>query len=98
MSPLASVISASKARRNFYTIISEVSNKLRRFTVTLKGEEKAVVINPEEVFSWEETMDILANKGLIKDIREGLEDIKKRRIVSEKTLLKDLGIKKTDLK
>ena len=51
-------ISASKARNNLYKILDEVKNGLKTYTITLRGEAKAVVINPEEVEAWEETLDI----------------------------------------
>lgn len=98
MKTLSSVLPASEARSNFYTIIEEVGDKLRRFTITLRGKAKAVVMHPDEVAAWEETMDILSNKKLVKDIQEGLEDIKKGRISSEDKLLRELGIKKSEIR
>lgn len=97
MGTLASVIPASKARSNFYNILDEVSSKLKQFTITLRGKAKAVVIHPDEVASWQETMDILANKKLVKDIHKGILDIKKGKTISEKNLLKELKVSKADL-
>ena len=98
MNTLANVLPASQARSNFYTIINEVSDKLKSFTITLRGKAKAIVMPVEEVEAWKETMDILANKKLVKDIYQGMEDIKRGKVISEKNLLKELGINKTELK
>lgn len=90
-------ISASEARSNFYHLLDEVANKFKRYIITNKGKTKAIVMPLEEVEAWEETMEIMANKKLMRDIREGEEDIKKGRIISHDALLKELGISKKDL-
>lgn len=97
MKTLDSTISASRARTNFYNILNEVK-KLKRFTITRRGSVQAVIMSPEEVESWEETMEIMSNKQLVNDIREGIEDIKAGRTISEEALLKELKISPEDLK
>lgn len=98
MKTLNSILSASEARSNFYTMLEEVSQKSRRFIVTLRGGAKAVVMPPEEVEGWEETMEIMANKKLTAAIKRGLEDIKKGKTISHQALLKELKISPKDLK
>lgn len=87
MSNLSSVLPASEARSNFYSLLDEVATKLRRFTITLRGKTKAVIMPPDEVEAWEETMEIMANKKLVKDIQAGLEDIKYGRTSSWEEVL-----------
>ncbi len=97
MSSIPTTISASKARSNFYTILEEVAKKLKRFTITRKGEAQAVVMHPDEVASWEETMDILADKKLVAQILKSESEIKAGKAISEKKLLKELGISPQEL-
>ena len=82
MNNLSAVLPASEARANFYDLLDEVSGKLRRFTITLRGKAKAVVMPAEEVEAMEETMEIMADKKLVKSIQEGLDDIKHGRVIS----------------
>ena|SRR3989338_7367089 len=82
MNNLSAVLPASQARANFYDLLDEVSDKLRRFTITLRGKAKAVVIPAEEIESLEETMEIMADKKMVKSIQEGLNDIKHGRVIS----------------
>ncbi|MDZ7586986.1 MAG: type II toxin-antitoxin system Phd/YefM family antitoxin [Patescibacteria group bacterium] len=82
MNTISSVLPASEARDNFYTMLDEVSDKLRRFTITLRGKVKAVVMSAEEVESWEETLEIMSNKKLVAQINEGLDDVKHGRVIS----------------
>jgi len=91
-------ISASKARNNFYKILDEVKNGLKNYTITLRGEAQAVVINPEEVESWEETLDILSDNKLVAQILKSQEEIKSGDYLSEDDLIKKLNISKKELK
>jgi len=91
-------ISASKARNNFYKILDEVKNGLKSYTITLRGEAQAVVINPEELESWEETLDILSDNKLIAQILKSQEEIKSGDYINEDDLIKKLDISKKELK
>lgn len=93
MSQLSSVLPASEARTNFYDLLDDVSNKLRRFTITLRGKVKAVVMPADEVEAWEETMEIMSNKKLMMQINKGLDDIKHGRVISLDNYLKKHGRK-----
>ena len=91
-------ISASKARSNLYKILNEVKNGLKSYTITLRGEAQAVVINPEELEAWEETLDILSNNKLIAQILKSQEEIKMGKYLNEDDIIKELNISKKELK
>lgn len=95
---LDSVLSASTARSNFYNLLDEVSTKSRRFVITLRGGAKAVVISPEELESWEETMEVMANRDLAGQIQKAEKERNAGKGVPESKLLKALGIAVKDLK
>lgn len=98
MSPIPTTIPISKARSNFYTLLDQVAGKLKRFTITKRGEAQAVLIHPDEVASWEETMDIIADKKLVTQILESEIQRKTNKTISEKKLLKELKISSEELK
>jgi prevent-host-death family protein len=91
-------ISASKARNNLYKILDEVKNGLKSYTITLRGEAQAVVINPEELEAWEETLDILSDNKLIAQILKSQEEIKMGKYLNEDDIIKELNISKKELK
>ena len=91
-------ISSSKARNNFYKILNEVKNGLKSYTITLRGEAQAVTINPEELESWEETLDILSDNKLVAQILKSQGEIKSGDYLSEDDLMKKLSISKKELK
>lgn len=92
------VLPASKARSNFYTILEEVSKKLKRFVITVHGQPQAVVISPEEVESWEETLEIQTNKKLVRDIQKAEKERLTGKGIPEKILLKELSISAKNLR
>ena len=91
-------ISASKARDNLYKILDEVKNGLKSYTITLRGEAQAVVINPEELEAWQETLDILSDNKLIAQILKSQEEIKMGKYLNEDDVIKELNISKKELK
>ena len=91
-------ISASKARDNLYKILDEVKNGLKSYTITLRGVAQAVVINPEELETWEETLDILSDNKLVAQILKSQEEIKMGQYLSEDDIIKELNISKKELK
>ena len=91
-------ISASKARDNLYKILDEVKNGLKSYTITLRGEAQAVVINPEELEAWEETLDILSDNKLIAQLLESQEEIKMGKYLNEDDIIKELNLSKKELK
>ena len=91
-------ISASKARDNLYKILDEVKNGLKSYTITLRGEAQAVVINPEELEAWEETLNILSDNKLIAQILKSQEEIKMGKYLNEDDIIKELNLSKKELK
>ena len=43
--------------------------------ITKEGEVKAVLLSNDEWESWQETLEIMSDKNLMKGIQEGLRDI-----------------------
>ncbi len=91
-------ISASKARNNLYKILDEVKNGLKSYTITLRGEAQAIIINPEEVAAWEETLDILSDNKLVEQLLVSKEEIKSGQYLDEDDILKELNITRKELK
>lgn len=95
---MSTIISASEARSNLYSLLDEVASGVKKFVITNKGKAKAVLISPEEFEAWEETLEIMADKRLMKNILKSEEERKRKDTVSEKELLASLGLVEEDLK
>ena len=71
------IIAISDFRTNLPRLIDQVSQDLRRLIITVSGKPKAVVINPEELESLEETAEILVVPGAYQKIVKGTAEAKK---------------------
>ena len=85
-------ISATQARANLYDLIDEVASSGKRVGITKKGQTKAILISSKEYESWQETNEILADKALMRAIRQGEKDIKMGKLHDWEDVKKELGI------
>ena len=51
------------------------------------------MISPEELASWEATMEVMSDSNLVKSIKKGLDDIKHGRVIPWEEVKKELNIK-----
>jgi antitoxin YefM len=85
-------ISATKARANLYDLIDQVAKTGKRVGITKKGETKVVLMSTEELESWEETNEILADKKLMRDLGQAEKDIKDGKYYDWEDVKKELNI------
>ena len=93
MNTLSGTLPANIARANFYQILEEVGNDLRRFIITHRGKTKAVVMPIEDVEAWEETLDILTDKKLMIDIKKSKNDYLKGNFITLEEVEKKYNLK-----
>lgn len=91
MNTLSSTIPANEARANFYQILDEAADKLRQFTVTLRGKSKVVIMAAEEFEGWMETLEIMSDKRLMADIKKGMSELKSGKGIPASKVDKILG-------
>lgn len=65
---------------------------LDEYVVTVNGKPAAVIMSAREYEGWRETNEILADKKLMRAIKEGEEDIKKGRVYDWEDVKKELKI------
>lgn len=82
------VIGISELRANLPSLINEVSEKLRRFIITVSGKPKAVVMSLEELESLEETAEILSTPGALEAIKKSEKQIRKGKYLTLEELKK----------
>ena len=87
-------ISSTEARKRFAEIIDQVADTGARYTLTVNGRPKVVIIGAEELDSIEETLDIMSSPEEMEAIRRGQEDIAAGRVFSMEQILEDLHARK----
>lgn len=88
---IKNTISSTEARQNFADVVDKVSNAGVRYTLTVNGKPKVVMVNAEEYDSWMETMEIMQDSRLVAGIRQGLKNYKTGRTTTLEQVKKELG-------
>lgn len=85
-------LTVSQARDNLYGLIDEVGLKLRSFIISHHGKPTAVVMPVEDLESWDETLEIMSNKKLMRAIAQGKREYKQGKTHKYEDVIKELGL------
>ena len=85
------ILPITEARANLTTLVNRANKLLDEYVITVNGRPAAVLMSAAEYEIRRETDEIMADKGLMKAIEEGEEDIKKGRYITFEQLKKDLS-------
>ncbi len=89
---MTKTLPVTEARKHLTTLVDRVNRLLDEYIITVNGKPAAVIMSAQEYESWKETNEILADKELMKAIKEGEEDIKKGRVYDWEDVKKELKI------
>ena len=78
-------IGISELRKTISSKVKEVHEDRSRYIIIQRSKPKAVLMSPEEV----ETLEIMADKETLNEIKQAKEDIRKGRFVSYKEFLRN---------
>ena len=60
-------------------LVTDVATTDEEVTITKNGQATAVLVSYEEFESWQETLAVLSDQGLVKEIRTGIQQLKQDR-------------------
>lgn len=69
------ILPISKIREDLPNIVNRTNRLLEKYTITVNGEPKAVVMSHEEYESLQETLDILSDPKALKEIKKAEKEI-----------------------
>ena len=75
------IYNLSEAKDKLSYLVKETSETTKPITISVNGRNQVVLISMEEYESMLETIEILQDKELLKQIQASMEDIKKGRFV-----------------
>lgn len=78
----ATTLSVTEARKNIFKIIEDTYNSSRYYTLTENGQPKAVLMSADEFDSWRETLEIMSDPELVRDIKQTPKDIEEGNLLS----------------
>ena len=93
------ILSITEARNNLFKLVDDAQKKGAHFVLTERGRSRAVIMSYEDFDIWQETMEIMSDSELMKDIKESEKDIKSGAYKSYPTLeqvLAEQGFVKND--
>ena len=81
----------TEARNNLPTLVDNAKKKLDEYIITVKGTPAAILLSIDEYESLRETLEIMSDKKLMKELKEAEEDIKAGRVQTWEEVKKELG-------
>lgn len=84
------ILPITKIREDLPNIVDRANRLLSKYTVTVNGEPKAVVMSYDEYESLQETLDILSDPKALGEIKKAEKEIEKGNYVTWDELKKEL--------
>ena len=82
----------TEAREKLTELVDEVNDKFEQIEITKNGKPRAVIMSADEFDGWKETLEILSDKQLMKDIKEAEKDFKEGRTITLEQLREELKL------
>jgi antitoxin YefM len=76
---MARILSLSEAKARLSELVADFEKNEEELVITRNGRPAAVLISAEEYEGWRETREIMRNRALMKEIRQGLRQLEKGR-------------------
>ncbi len=83
-------VTATEARKKLYDIIDEAEHPGVAVAITHEGIPKVVVMSFEEYEGWMETMEIMGDSTLSKELEGFVQEMKKGKLHKNTVRLKDV--------
>lgn len=68
-------LTTTKAKEKFISLVRKAHNLGEKYVITHRGEKYSILLSVEEYEGLLETLDILKNEKLIKEIIQSLKDL-----------------------
>ena len=76
---MARVLSLSEAKAHLSQLVADCENDEEELVITRNGRPAAVLMSADQYEGWRESREIMRNRSLMKEIRQGLRQLEKGR-------------------
>jgi prevent-host-death family protein len=90
-----STMSLAEAKAHLSEVVNRVSTQHERLTVTVHGRASAVLLAPEDLESLEETIAVLADSELLRQLAQADADVAAGRVETAEELAEAMGQRRT---
>lgn len=94
---MTKTITITEARNTLPVLVARAQKVMDEYIITVKGKPAAFLMSTKQYESWKETNEILADKAVMRDIRQSEKDIKAGRVYDWEDVKKELGWDKYDV-
>jgi len=71
----------SEVKAKLSHLVDEVESRDERVVITRRGRPAAVLISPDDLESWQETLEITSDRALMSEIRRGIRQVERGQTV-----------------
>ena len=82
----------TEAREKLTELVDEVNNKFEQIEITKNGKPRAVIMSADEFDSWKETMEVLSDEQLMKDIRQAEKEFREGKSIPWEQVKEELNL------
>jgi len=80
-------LTVTEAKAHFLELVRDADKRLERFLITKQGKPSAVVMNADEFEGWLETLEIMSDKKVLKELRKAKKELEQGRTKSFKAVV-----------
>ena len=73
------ILPLAEVKAKLSQLVTDVATTDEEVTITKNGQATAVLVSYEEFESWQETLAVLSDQELVKEIRTGIQQLKQDR-------------------
>ena len=88
---MVTTIPLTALRPTLPDVVDRVFKRMERFIITRHGRPEAVILSEEDYESMIETIEILSNPAIVREIAQGLKEAKAGKVIPWEKVKKDLG-------
>src|SRR5438093_157888 len=74
-------LSLTEVKAKLSQLVDEVESRDERIVITRKGRPAAVLISPDDLESWQETLEITSDRALMTEVRRGIRQVERGQTV-----------------
>lgn len=89
---MTKTLPATKVRQQFFKLIEATEQPGSSITITVAGEPKVVMMSVEDFEGWQETLEIMSDEKLVKDIKKARKEAASGKLYSEAEVKKKLNL------
>ena len=82
----------TEVRERLTELVDEVNDKFEQIEITKNGKPRAVIMSADEFEGWKETLEIMSDPKLMRDIKQAEKDFRDGKSITLEQLKKELKL------